>query len=192
MHNPRKYFKADFSVFCTYLASEIAHIFSERDPGSHKYRTYGRDTSKKCGSKRLIAAAESGGHQYKKVKKYNGVDISNTSRYYSPYGWNKLCSATKYKLLSDPKRIAAKEKRASDKKTSMNVSSSSVTATAKYDKESAATINTVVKSLKLSFLNPAREGSVCFPANGSNANVSVDRNGASAVTQIFDHNRDPI
>ena len=50
-------------------------------------------------------------------------------------------------MLSDPKRIKAKEKSASDKKRSTNERSSFVTATAKYEKERAVTINLVVKAL---------------------------------------------
>ena len=72
------------------------------------------------------------------------------------------------------------------------MSSSSVTETAKAEKERYATINSVVKALQFSYLAPARGGSVRFPANGINANDSAASTGDSAVTQIFDHNRDPI
>ena len=57
-------------------------------------------------------------------------------------------------MISDPKRIAAKEKISGDKKVSTNVSSSFVTATAKSEKEIAETINAVVKALKFSYPSP--------------------------------------
>ena len=97
------------------------------------------------------------------------------------------------KLISDPKIITEKDKRdTGEKNRYTNVRSSSVTATSKSDKERAATINTVVKALK--FYSPATttRGAVHFLPNGSNANGSEDSIDASAVTQIFDNNWDPI
>ena len=80
--------------------------------------------------------------------KNNGVDISDTSRYYSPYEWNKLSNATNSKLLSDTNSIAAKEKNStSDNKISTNMSSNSVMSSDKVEKERTATNNAVVKSL---------------------------------------------
>ena len=134
MHTAIKYFKVYFSGSCTYLESEIALIFPEKDPGSQQYRNYGRDMSNKRGNKIHVPEAALGGHQHKKVRKENGVDISNNSRYYSPDEWSKLSSAPKSKLLSNPKRISAKEERAGDKKISTNVRSSSVAATAKVER----------------------------------------------------------
>ena len=84
VHTAIKYFKADFVVSCTYLSSEIARIFPEKDPRYRRYRTSGKDTSKSLGSNRRVAAAASGGHQHKKAIKDNRFDISNTLRYYSP------------------------------------------------------------------------------------------------------------
>ena len=89
--------------------------------------------------------------------------------------------------------IAAKDKRSTgDKNRSMIVSSSSVTATDKSEKDRSATIKAVVKSLQFSSPVPAIVGDVHFPANRSNANANADFNGAAAVTRIFDHNGDPI
>ena len=93
VHTARKYFKVYFSGSCTYLESEIALIFPEKDPGSQQYRNYGRDMSNKRGNKIHVPEAALGGHQHKKVRKENGVDISNNSRYYSPDEWSKLSSA---------------------------------------------------------------------------------------------------
>ena len=79
------------------------------------------------------------------------VDISNTSGYYSLYEWNKLSSATKFKLICNKNRNASKEKKSTgDKEISMYVSSSSVTTTDKYDKVRSATINALVKALQFS------------------------------------------
>ena len=66
--------------------------------------------SNNCGNNRRISQAASGGHQNSKITKENIVDISDTSRYYSPYEWNNFSRATRYTLLSDPKRMTAKEK----------------------------------------------------------------------------------
>ena len=55
-------------------------------------------------------------------------------------------------MISDPKRIAAKEKIASEKKRSTNVRSSFVTETDKSEKDRDATINEVVKALQLCFM----------------------------------------
>ena len=77
-----------------------------------------------------------------------------------------MFSATKSKLISHPKRIAAKEKRdTGNKKRSTNVSSSSIMATSKYEKEISATINTVVKELKFYSPAPDRVGAVSFIIN---------------------------
>ena len=84
VHTAIKYFKVEFSGACTYLASEIARIFQEKDHGYQQYRTSGRDTSNTRSSKIRVAAAESGGRQHKKGRKENIVDISDTSHYYSP------------------------------------------------------------------------------------------------------------
>ena len=62
----------------------------------------------KCGSKRRFDATAEGGNCHKKGRKENGVEISDTSQYYSPDQLNKLSSATNSKLVSDPKRIIAK------------------------------------------------------------------------------------
>ena len=78
MYTAIKYFKEEFSGACTYLASEIARIFPEKDPGSQQYRTSGRDTSKNCGNNRRVDSATPGGRKHKKGGKDNGVDISNT------------------------------------------------------------------------------------------------------------------
>ena len=72
------------------------------------------------------------------------------------------------------------------------MSFSSVTETAEDEKEIAATINSVVKALKFSSPDPVRRWAVRLPANGINTNRSAASTGAAAVTQIFDHNRDPI
>ena len=84
VHTSRKDFKEEFSGACTYLASEHARIFPEKDPGYQRYRTYGRDTENKCDNKKLIYASASGRRQHNKVMKENGSGISNTSRYFSP------------------------------------------------------------------------------------------------------------
>ena len=65
-------------------------------------------------------------------------------------------NATKSKLISNPKMITAKDKRASDKERSTNVSSIYVTETSKAKKDRYATINSVVKSPQLSFPTPVR------------------------------------
>lgn len=74
------------------------------------------------------------------------------------------------------------------------MSSSSVTATATAEKERAATINAVVKALQLSPTAPTGGGAaaVRFPSNGSNTNISAALTSAATVTQIFDHNSDPV
>ena len=130
----RKDLKVDFAGSSTYISSEIACIFPEKDPGYHQYSTSGRDMSKKRGGKRPVDAAASGGHNHNKFRKENVVDISDTSCYYSPDECKKLSIATKSKLLSNPKKITEKDKRAGDKKRFTTMSSSSVTATAKADK----------------------------------------------------------
>ena len=97
------------------------------------------------------------------------------------------------KLISNPKIITEKDKRdTGEKNRYTNVRSSSVTATSKYDKQRAETINTVVKALKFYSPAPIRRGAGHFLANGKNANGSEDSIDASAVTQIFDNNWDPI
>ena len=98
----------------------------------------------------------------------------------------------KSKLFSYQKRIAAREKRAGDKKRSTNVSSSSITETAKYEKEIAATINAVVKVLQLSAPGSDRGEDFCFPANGINIDIRAALTSDAAMNQMFDHNRDPI
>ena len=84
IHTSRKDFKSDFPGSCTYLVIEIARIFPEKDSRSQHYRTSGKGTSNKYGINRRVDAAASGGHQRKKFRDDNVVDISNTSRYYSP------------------------------------------------------------------------------------------------------------
>ena len=105
-----KDFKADFDGSFTYIASDISRVFPKQYPGYQRYRASGRDMSNKCGSKRRVAASASGLCQHKKGRKENRVDISNTSRYYSTYEWNKLSCTTKSKLFSYPNSIAEKEK----------------------------------------------------------------------------------
>ena len=72
--------------------------------------------SNKRGNKRSVDADASHVCQHKKGRKENGVEISDTLRYYYPYEWKTLSIKTKSKLLSNPMRIVAKEKRAGDKK----------------------------------------------------------------------------
>ena len=72
------------------------------------------------------------------------------------------------------------------------MSSSSITETAKYEKEIAATINAVVKALQLSSPGSDRGEDVCFPANGSNIDIRAALTSDAAMNQIFDHNWDPI
>ena len=54
IHTAREYFKADFSGSCIYIASEIACIFPEKDPGYQRYRTSGRDTPNKRAKKEVL------------------------------------------------------------------------------------------------------------------------------------------
>ena len=124
--------------------------------------------------------------------KNNGVDIYYTSHYYSPYEWNKLSNTTNSNLLSDTKSMVATERRSTgDNKRSTNMSSSSVISYGIDEKERAATNNAVVKLIQ--FNSPAlaigRAGS--FPANVIIA-ISIADVTSAAVTQIFDHNRNPV
>ena len=93
MHTTRKDSNSDFSGAFTHLASEIASIFPEKDPGSQIYRDSGRDTSNKCSIKRRVAAAASSIHHCKKVRKDNVVKIYDTLKNYYPDEWNKLSCA---------------------------------------------------------------------------------------------------
>ena len=88
--------------------------------------------------------------------------------------------------------MSAKDKRAGGKKISTDMSSSSVKATAKAEKERPAKINAVVKPLQFSSPDPTRGWAVRFPYNLGNTNVSADLTSAATVPQIFDHNGDPI
>ena len=72
------------------------------------------------------------------------------------------------------------------------MNSSSVTATAKDEKERDAPINAVVQALQLSSPTTVRGGTVRFPYNGSNKNISAASTGAADVTKTFDQNGDPI
>ena len=104
-----------------------------------------------------------------------------------------MSSATKSKLLSGPNRIASKEEIATgENKGSTNVRSSAVTTDADAEKDISANINAVVEALTFSSPAPDRGGDVRFPDNGSDSNVSASVTGATAVTQIFGHNGDPI
>ena len=53
-------------------------------------------------------------------------------------------------------------------------------------------INVVVKALQLYFPSTDILRAVSFPDNEINANFCAYLTGAAAVTQIFDHNGDPI
>ena len=53
-------------------------------------------------------------------------------------------------------------------------------------------MNSVAKALTLSSPNPVRGGSVCLPDNGSNTKNSAALTGAAAMTQIVNHNGEPI
>ena len=79
--------------------------------------------------------------------------------------------------------MSEKEKRAGDKKISTDMSSSSVKATAKAEKEGSAKIIAVVKPLQFSSPDPTRGWAVRFPYNLSNTNVSADLTSAATVTQ---------
>ena len=100
------------------------------------------DLSNKRGTKRRVAAYASDSHHHNKGRKNNRVDIYDNSHYYSTDYWNKLSTSTNSKLLSNQKIISEKHKIDTvDNKRSTNVSSSSVTATAKDETQKAAKIN---------------------------------------------------
>ena len=93
-------YSANFNDAATYLSKNIAQIFPDSQPGSHARCGRGQPNIR-C---RNVAKA----HTRNGKKLFNGVDITNTQRYFPAKEWTKLRPQGQ-KILNDfPKRKAKK------------------------------------------------------------------------------------
>ena len=73
----------------------------------------------------------------------NGVDITDTARYFSPKEWNKLTDEAKQQLRDDPKRKARKESLEANKRAKISATTTSQ-ATTNQDGDNIRSIATAV------------------------------------------------
>ena len=111
VHTASKYHTGNFSGACTYLSSEVSHIFPEKYPESQWFNKNGNF---KGGRNRNRCIAADGmnhiNNQTSHFSKQNGVDIYDPSRYCSPDKWCKLSQSTMMTLLWNPNMTADKKK----------------------------------------------------------------------------------
>jgi hypothetical protein len=112
---------ASFVDASTYMSKEISRIFPTSNVGSVSFgkgprskqaRNVSSSAINRRGRKRLIGTSN------------NGVDISDTTRYFSKDEWRKLDDDVKTRILEDPERAKKKQARQAKKKIS-SVSSDS-------------------------------------------------------------------
>ena len=178
-----------FTAACTYLSQQIAIIYPQHQPNA-----FGRKG--KGGKKPFVRSINSikttkGGKTF-----CNGVDLTDTTKYYSKEEFNKMGKAGRDFLNKCPKRKAAKEARNSSKK-SRNVNDVS-----QNDKHVAAIINGVMQASRHetdSIANssiPSQVGgnhrNPRMPQHGPHARqaaaTGASQGGASRTPLVYDHN----
>ena len=169
---------ADFQTATTYLATQVAQIFPQSQPGSNT-RPRGR-IANPC--RRQVS---------KVVKKNgkvtcNGVDITDTERYYSPSEWAKLTPEGKKLFNNCPKRKAKKEALAVKKKRKTSAVTTSNNASEQMDEKTrtiaTAVINGVMNASQANAdtnsvnSRSILSGSAQMPQHGTHVSVSAASN----------------
>lgn len=159
-----------------YLSTQIAQIFPQTQPGSStrgKHKIPKRNVSK-------ITRTKGG-----KVM-CNGVDITDTTRYFSPKEWNKLTDEAKQKLRDDPKRKAKKESLQSKKRAKISATGTTTADSSEDNVRSiaAAVINGVMHASRAANDNDSIHG------NSTNSSrVSMPQHGTHATRQAASSSR---
>ena len=101
-----------------YLSTQIAQIFPQTQPGSN---SRGRNKNPNNIRRRNVSKIT----RKKGKVMCNGVDITDTTRYFSPKEWNKLTDEAKQQLRDDPKRKAKKESLEANKRAKISAATTS-------------------------------------------------------------------
>ena len=161
------------------MSTQIAQIFPQTQPGSNtrgKHKHQKRNVSKITRTKggKVIC---------------NGVDITDTARYFSPKEWNKLTDEAKQKLRDDPKRKARKESLASKKRAKISATGTTPTDTSDDNVRSiaAAVINGVMNASRAANDNNSIStgtSRVSMPQHGTHASRQA---ASSSSRRTYDH-----
>jgi hypothetical protein len=159
----------DFIQATTYLSTQIAQIFPQAQPGADNRRPNNRggggrnrrnvNKLKKVGGKSLI----------------NGVDVSDTTRYYTQDEMTKLGPDGRQHLYNCPKREQARQKRRTENKNKRKSGVSSVTF-AEDD-----TVSTTTKDIAAAVVNGVMH------AHRENNSSSSDSTSTSSSAQMPQH-----
>lgn len=179
-----------FEDATTYLATVVSRIFPTGNPSSGRFRSRrsvnairgGRGGRGRGGRGRGRGRGRGGrGGRGHSPQSENGVDISDTTRWYSDDEWALLSQETQQRILNDPARAAAVEQRRKKRqRTNASVETSGDDPTLESNRQVAAIINGVMNASRQESQQP---GQVRFPVNGSSRSVSgVQRSSQSTPT----------
>lgn len=172
-----------FEEAVTYLKTAVARLFPS--------------TGTKGGRNSNISATGKNGND----KKENGVDISNTTRWFSDEEWSKLSKATQKKIATNKDHMNKHKKKREEKLESRNkrkqarISATGAKKTNENQELVAAMINGMMKASRNEATISGQ--SVRYPLNGTAASNATgprgnsgQRDDISAIT--YDHNGDPL
>ena len=204
-----------FEQAATYMATEIARIFPDSQPGSGRYRGKRKVSAFRRGGGRGGRGhggrgggrGGRGGRSGRNGKgsdrgtKENGIDISDPCRWYEQDELSALSADTRRYILNHPKRAAAIEERKKKRQQNSSSASSTTASTQEQERFQASIITGVMNAQQNSNImqNQDRRDSVRYPQHGSGRSVSGASRGppshitgsansddASRVT--YDHN----
>jgi hypothetical protein len=165
-----------FDNACTYLSQQIAMIFPQHQPNA--FGRVGR------GGRRNRARNVSGIKRSRGGKQIiNGIDITDTCKYYSPKEYNKMGQEGR-RILSDcPKRQAERNKRSNSKRSKQHAG--------REESQVAAVINGVMNATRNMSIASSTVTPPAMPQHGPHAKtktVASVESGQSVISQVtFDH-----
>lgn len=167
----RASYSADFVQASTYMSKEISRIFPSSNVAS---ASFGKAPKSRPSGNRSISSAGTFKRKGKRqiVKSNNGVDISDTTRYFSKEEWKKLDDDVRKKILDDPERLKKKRAKTGVKVNAVSTSSQSVLSEISRETEDRI-IAAVLRASKEQADSDGSTPKVAGPRHGSRVSSSV-------------------
>ena len=158
-----------------YLSTQIAQIFPQTQPGSN---SRGRNNNPNNPRRRNVSKIT----RKKGKVMCNGVDITDTARYFSPKEWNKLTDEAKQQLRDDPKRKARKESLEANKRAKISASTTNKVTT-NQDGDNIRSIAAAVINGVMNASQTSNDANSVFGSSTVPSRVSMPQHGTHASRQ---------
>ncbi len=180
----RASYSNDFVQASTYMSKEISRIFPSANVASI---SFGKGPKTRSGPIN-ISSTGAGKKKGKRfiVKSNNGVDISDTTRYFSKEEWKKLDDGVRKRILEDPERLKNKKVRPDRKISGVSSGGSSIVSEISRETEDRI-IAAVIQASKEQAENDASvQKSASGSRHGSRVTSSVGSIASRTSTVTFD------